>query len=74
MLKKSLSKKFKQKRANAKQHKSQTKLISRFIYTCYRKKEVEWRKKKRTGSQHHQLPAPTPFHILSHHLTKKTAC
>jgi len=31
MLKKSFSKKFKQKRANANTHKSQTKLISRFI-------------------------------------------
>ena len=31
MLKKSLSKKFKQKRANANTHKSQTKAISRFI-------------------------------------------
>jgi len=55
MLKKSLSKKPKQKRANANLHKSQTKSISCFIYTCYRKKDVVEQRKSRSdrNTSHH---------------------
>lgn len=55
MLKKSLSKKPKQKRANANLHKSQTKSISCFIYTCYRKKDVVEQRKSGSGqiATHH---------------------